>query len=114
VGFVHIDRDGRPVHDVAMMIRGFLLTVAVTALIALLLSRVRASLPDYMSRVSFVTLLGATASLLHDGGDTVWWALPEDWQAAKAAYNVGAWVVAGLVLARFVRSGGATGDPRGA
>jgi hypothetical protein len=103
VGFVHIHRDGRPVHDVAIFIRGFILTVATSALIALILARTRTAFPDYTSRVGFVSLLGATASLLHEGGDTVWWALPEDWQSAKAAYNVGVWVVSGLVLARFVR-----------
>jgi len=103
VGFVHIDRDGRPVHDVSMMIRGFFLTVGICALIALILHRVGPGLGNYTARVGFVTLVGATASLMHDGGETVWWAIPAGWQAAKAAYNVGAWVVAGLVLARFVR-----------
>jgi hypothetical protein len=103
VGFVHIDVDGRPMHDVSIMIRGFILTVMICALIATILSRVAPALPDYTARVGFITLLGATASLLHDGGDTVWWALPEGWQAAKAAYNVGAWIVAGLVLARSPR-----------
>jgi hypothetical protein len=103
VGFVHIKLEGRPVHDISIMIRGFIHTVATMALIAMVLGRARASLPGYVSQVSFVTLLGATASLLHEGGETIWWGLPEDWQAAKAAYNVGVWVVAGLVIARFDR-----------
>jgi hypothetical protein len=104
VGFVHIDRDGRPLHDGSTMAWGFVQTAVTMALLALVLARVRRSLPSYGARVGFVALLALTAAMMYEGGEIVWWQLPAAWELVQAAYNVGAWIVGGAVLARFVRA----------
>jgi hypothetical protein len=98
VGFVKIRRPGRELHDVSIMINGFLLSLAASALLWLVLKK--SALTTYGSRLVFVALLGVTASVMIDGGDVVWWQTPILWKLAQGVYNVGAWIMAGLVLAR--------------
>jgi hypothetical protein len=103
VGFVHIDRDGRPMEDPAILIGGFVLNLVVVALLALILWRVLPALPTYRSRVGFLALLGLTAAIMIDGGSAIWWGLAWQWKVVQGLYDVGAWIVAGLVLAKFIR-----------
>ncbi len=86
-------------------IAGFLHEWVVCFLIGLLLARVSPALPSYGSRVGFVTLAGFVMALFVDIGAVIWWQMPLALQLADGLYNVVAWLLAGLVLARFVPPG---------
>ena len=103
VAFIHLTaREGRPAHDMGIMIRGFALYLVVVTLIALVLQRV--ALPSYWDRVKFTALVGLAAAVMIDFGDVVWWYIPWEWKIHQAVYTVTTWTVAGLVLAKFVKS----------
>ena len=108
VAFVHIQREGRPVMDPSIMLNGFLLTLVTACLISVLLKRALPALGSYAERVGFVALVGVTAVVMIDFGDAVWWKIPWGWKIYQIFYDLVAWVIAGLVLAKFVRPEAAT------
>lgn len=103
VAFVHITaRDGCPMMDPSIMVKGFFVNLIVVVLFALLLKCVAGALPSYWDRVKFAVLTGLMAAVLIDFGDAVWWRIPWEWKIQVALYNFSAIFVAGLVLAKFV------------
>lgn len=102
-GFVILDRDGRPAFDTAIMAGGFVLNGVVVALLALLLRLTLPAAPGYGQRLLVATTAGAIGVLLINFGDIVWWAIPAPWVIAQAAYNFAGVVLAGAILAWFVR-----------
>ncbi len=103
VAFVHmLSTSGRPMADPSIMIQGFILNLVVIVLIAALLRRVGSALPTYLDRVKFVALAGLTAVVLIDFGGAVWWQINWSWQLYQAFYNFSAWLVTGLILAKFI------------
>lgn len=103
VAMVHMTHPaGRPLADPSIMIGGFVLNLVALVLIALILRRVGAAMPGYGERVGFVALIGLTAALLIDGGDAVWWQIPWEWKLYQAGYDFSFWLIAGLILAKFV------------
>ncbi len=103
IAFVHLNsREGRPVFDPGIMVKGFVLDLVVVVLIALLLQLASPALGSYGQRVKLIAIAGLTATVLVDIGDVVWWYLPWDWKLQQAGYTFGAWLVSGLVLAKFV------------
>ena len=103
VAFVHIQREGRPVMDPSIMLNGFLLTLVTAFLISVLLKRALPALASYTDRVAFVALVGLTAVVMIDFGDAVWWQTPWGWKIYQILYDLVAWVIAGLVLGKFIR-----------
>ncbi|NUM52960.1 MAG: hypothetical protein HUU46_04890 [Candidatus Hydrogenedentes bacterium] len=104
LAFVHmIDRDGRPIVDPSIMLKGFILYLVTVAVLALMMRAALPALPTYGSRVYFVALAGLVSMLLVDIGEHVWWVLPFRWKLVQGVYNFGAWLLAGAVLAFFVR-----------
>lgn len=101
-GFVIVDVDGRPEFDPGIMLRGFVLNGFVATVLALMMHRVRRSLPSYAARVGFAATAGAFAVLLVNFGDAVWWVLPLNWELVQAFYNFSVVVIAGAILGRFV------------
>ena len=113
VGFVHLtSREGRSRTDPRPMWQGFLLIGVTCSLLALLLRLGRAALPSYGSRVAACGLVGALAAISIDIGDSVWWFIPLEWKLHQAVYDFSAFVVPGLVLARFADEGSAAGEAR--
>ena len=60
--------------------------------------------PSYWDRVKFAALVGLAAAVMIDFGDVVWWYIPWEWKIRQAVYTVTTWTVAGLVLAKLVKS----------
>lgn len=105
VAMVHmIAADGRPMMDPSIMVGGFALNVVVIVLIGALMCQVRAALPTYAHRVKFAALAGLTAAMLIDCGDIVWWQIDWSWKLYNAFYHFSAWLIVGLVLAKFMAS----------
>jgi hypothetical protein len=102
IAFVHLtSREGRPVFDTGIMVKGFVLDFVIVLLIAMLLKLAAPALPTYGARVKLVALVGFIAAVVVDGGDVVWWYLPWDWKLQQALYTLSACLVSGLVLAKF-------------
>jgi hypothetical protein len=103
VAFVHMLRvEGRPSMEPSIMVAGFVTNLIVIVLIALLLGRCSAALPTYADRVKFVAFVGVIAAFFIDGGEIVWWQMPANWKLYQAGYDFLFWVIAGLILAKFV------------
>jgi hypothetical protein len=102
IAMVHmISLTGRPMADASIMVKGFFLNVAGVVLIAWLL-RV-AALPTYSRRLLLVFVAGLTATVLIDFGDAVWWGTSWIWKLYQGFYSLSAYVVAGSVLAGFIK-----------
>jgi len=96
-----IQQPGPPMAP-STFLAGFLHEWVVCFLIGLLLLRVAPALPTYGSRVGFVTMAGFVMAVFVDLGAVIWWRLPLALELADGVYNVVAWLLAGLVMARFV------------
>ena len=57
----------------------------------------------YGSRVGFVFGLGVFSSLWIEGADLIWWHFPLSHVLFMSAYNIIAWLLAGLVIAAIVK-----------
>jgi hypothetical protein len=97
IAFIHLtDRDGRPRMEPSVMIKGFLLYIAVGWLFWLLLSGVNAA-----SRLRTAALVALIAAVMIDLGDTIWWFLPLEWKLFQFVYSFVALFLGGAVQARF-------------
>jgi hypothetical protein len=77
----------------------------VAALIGGLL--LRGTLPTttgYGSRVTFVLLVGLAGSFFSNLGKPIWWHQPWPYHLAYFAYDLSSWLLAALILAKFVRA----------
>lgn len=105
VAFVHmLRREGRPMMDPAIMVKGIILYLAVAFLLAWLVRLALPGLSTYGSRVKFMALMALAAVAMIDLGDAVWWYIPLNWKIQQGLYNFSALLVAGLVLAKLVDS----------
>lgn len=102
VAMVNIRHQPGPAASAGTFAAGFLHEWVVCFLIGLLLMHVSPSLSGYLGRVRFVTTVGFVMAVFVNAGAVIWWRMPAAFQFAEGAYNVMAWFLAGLVLARFV------------
>ncbi|WP_298859168.1 hypothetical protein [uncultured Gimesia sp.] len=103
VAFVHmLSINGSSMANFPLMIKGFILNLVVIVLIAVLLRQVCSALPRYKDRVKFVALMGLTAAIFINCGDAVWWQIDWSWKLYQAFYSFSAFVVMGLILAKFI------------
>ncbi len=102
VAMINIVHEPGPPMAPATFIAGFLHEWVVCFLIGLLLLKVAPALPTYGSRVGFVTLAGVVMAVFVDLGAVIWWRMPLAVQIADGLYNVVAWLLAALVMARFI------------
>jgi hypothetical protein len=101
--FLFVRNQGSPVMSVSMMAFGFVHMFITALLIGLLLRQASPRLPTYGKRVLFVVLVGAVATFWFDIAWPVWWGTPWTFFLWMAVYDVVAWTLAGVVLARFVQ-----------
>ncbi len=94
--------DGRPMFAPSIMIQGFLLNLAVVVLITLFLRQCADAFPKFADRVKLIVLVGLTATIAIDGGEIVWWQIPAAWKIYQAVYDFSVWLIAGLIMTRFV------------
>lgn len=102
VVMLNVVHDPGPPMSGATFAAGFLHQWVVCFLIGLLLARVAPALPGYGSRVGFVFSAGIVMALFVNLGAVIWWRMPLALQLAEGLYNIVAWLLAGLVMARFV------------
>lgn len=102
VAMINIIHQPGPPMPPGTYVAGFLHEWLVCFLIGLLLMRAAPALPSYGARVGFVTFAGLVMALFVNVGAVIWWRMPVALEIADAVYSVVAWLLAGLVLARFV------------
>jgi len=71
--------------------------------LALLMYMVRGSLATYRSRVLFAGLAGFAMAFFSDLTGAIWFFHPWGWALTVLLYDVTIWIVAGLVLAAYIR-----------
>lgn len=103
IAMTHIQRNGRPAMDPGIFVWGFVHGWVVCLLLGWLMFRAGPALPRYRSRVLFIAVAGFAAGLFIDYGATIWWYSDRSWQLLNLAYNTIAWLVAGVILAAFIK-----------
>ena len=103
IAIVHLHRDGIAAMSPALMVGGFVHGWGYCLLLGALLRQI-CKKSGYLARVGFVTLVGLAGAFMARFGDSIWWHKSWDWQLSEFAYAVIGAAVAGLVLARFIRS----------
>ena len=93
--------------DMAMtsqMIVGLLIVIFCAWLVAWILSRSTAIAESYFSLVTFVSVLGLLGTAYHDLINWNWMGFPFDYSIVNVADSIFAWLLAGLVIAKFVKT----------
>lgn len=103
IATIHIQRKGRAVMEGSVFVFGFLHELITVILIALLIKMALPALQSYRQRLGFVTTAGVAAAFFTNVGNPVWWYHPWKWYFFTATYHITAWVVVGLILAKFIR-----------
>jgi hypothetical protein len=86
-----------------VMLNGFAHFWAAALLAAWLLWMARESVPSYWGRVKLVTLAGVFAGFALHLSPSIWWYAPWSFSLYSLWATATAWLLAGMVLARFVR-----------
>ncbi len=86
----------------ATMLQGYLHEFVSCLLLAVLLFRCRTSLTTYGCRVMFSLVVGVLIAFFSHGCSAIWWQQSWSWHLMMMLYDVVAWLLAGLVLAKFV------------
>lgn len=105
IATVYIERQGRPAMEPSVFVFGFLHGFVTVLLIGILLKLACPALVTYGSRLRFVFLAGLTMAIFAHGGEVIWWHHPWNWPLVTGVYDVSGWLVAGLILAGFVKPG---------
>jgi len=82
---------------------GFVLNLITAMLVGYLLTKASNTLTQYSHRVMFVTLMGVFAALVSHGAAWNWMLMPANYTLVMVADTIIAWLVAGLVMARFIK-----------
>lgn len=102
LALIFFTREGAPVMDSGVMLRGLVHNILFAFLLALLLQKASPAVTSYAKGVKFCLLLGVAAGFLVHFGDAIWWRMAWNWQLHKFLYTVTAFVVSGAVLLKFV------------
>lgn len=87
---------------VTMMVSGFV-HMLITSIICCILLAVAEPSCCYWARLGFVFGLGLFATVWIEGSNLVWWHYPANHIVFVGAYNLVAWLLAGLVIAAIVK-----------
>lgn len=100
---VHITKGGLKAMDPAVMISGFALEFISCGLLVILLGLTR--IGNYPDRVIFVLVAGVLMAFFAHGGQAVWWHQDWNWQFRTMIHDVVAFLLAGAIIAGFVKPG---------
>jgi hypothetical protein len=103
LALVFIHRAGADPMQPIVFVNGFLHMLITCVVIAWLLGKAVPALPSYGARVGFVLLAGFAATFWGHAGDPIWFFNPWKYHLMAMFYDLVAWGLAGLILARFVR-----------
>ncbi len=90
--------------DGSVFLWGYVHMFVASFLGALLLQRTVAATTGYGSRAALVLLVGLAGSFFSNLGKPIWWHQPWDYHLTYFVYDFSSWLLAALILAKFVRS----------
>ena len=93
--------DGRPPMVPSVMILGFLQMILVAALVAALLSCIGGAL-TFGRKVQLTLLVGVISAAQSQFADAIWWMYPWDWKLILCLYELGAFFIMGVILAKML------------
>ena len=99
---IHFRQAGAPMGSPGVMIGGFVHMLFTALMLALLLRVASPALATYGQRVAFIALAGVTATVWIDLAGPIWWYESMVFAIYTGIYDILGFVVAGLVLARFI------------
>ena len=105
IATIHLRREGCSPMDPKVFISGFLHGLLVCFLLGLMMKMALPGLPTYGLRVGFATLSALTAAVFLELGEVVWWYQPWGLHLLNLIWSATAGLIAGLVLAYFLRPG---------
>jgi len=94
---INIDHNPPLPGDVTTMGLGLIHNIVVMFLLALLIKHL------HSNHLRTAILVGLTATVFHNLGDVIWWNYPLNWKGTLMLYDMGFWMVGGLVLSFFMR-----------
>jgi len=109
IATVHIRHEGAPVMGAKVLATGFVHELISLTLAAAMMGALLGVLNTYVRRVGFMLAIGVLIAWFSPLSQPIWWYRPWPVHVVDAVYTVLAWLVAGLVLAGFVKpaAGGA-------
>ena len=99
---IHYRRAGAPMGAPSVMVFGFIHMLITAGLLAFLLRMALPALHTYGQRAGFVALAGVAAAFWFEMADPIWWYQSLTAHLYAGFYSIIAFVIAGLVLAKFV------------
>jgi hypothetical protein len=100
---VQFVREGHPMMEPTVLLKGYLHTFVVAFLLTILLNRLSTSLKCYWCTVRLCTFIGLIGGVLLCCSDPIWWHHAWGWHLMGLLYCVLVFAVAGLVLGKFVK-----------
>ena len=97
---VHITKESLAAMNPGMMVKGYFHGFVVCVLLMVMLTGLAKAFTGWSSRVKFCAGVGLLVAM-SDVGAAIWWNHALGWSLAQAFYDITAYAVAGLVLARF-------------
>ncbi len=101
---ISLDADGGDMPDTKGLAEGFAHGWLAAILMAILLSMAAPALCTFKSRFCFVFLAGFFASFWSEIGDSIWWHRSCGSTTWYMLYDVGAWLLAAVILATLIRA----------
>jgi len=103
IATIHVRREGAPAMNPQVFVKGFLHGLLTCFLLGLMMKMALPGLPTYGLRVGFATLAALTAAVFLELGEVVWWYQPWGLHLVNLVWSATAGLIAGLVLAYFLR-----------
>jgi hypothetical protein len=98
---VHFVREGHPMMEPAVFLKGYLHYFVVSLLLAFLIEKAGPAFKGYACRVQFSAAVGLAGAVLITLSDPIWWHHPWGWSLMRGLYAVLTFTAGGLVLAKF-------------
>jgi hypothetical protein len=103
IAMIFYHREGISGMNMTSMFLSLVHNLFSVVLLALLLHMVRGSLPTYGSKILFAGLAGLGMAFFSNLTNSIWFFYPWGYTLTGLLYDVTIWIVAGLVLGRFIK-----------
>ncbi len=102
IAMVHFVKEGHPMMDPAMFLKGYLHYFVVAFLLGIILRKSAGSFKGYGCAVKLSAFIGLTGATLTTLSEAIWWRHLWSWGLINLLYATLTFMVAGLVLAKFL------------
>jgi hypothetical protein len=98
---VHFVKEGMPQMDPKLLAQGYAHEFMLCLLLAIMLNGAAPSFKCFSCRVKFSATIGLVIAAA-DLGNSIWWHHALSWELVQGLYTLGAFIIAGVVLAFFL------------